>query len=270
MTTTLAERWPATSRRPAADELIVTSSLMRIPIGWVEPGPNVRGEDVGDVTDLAVSLKETGQKVPIIVCQLAEHRFQVIEGHRRRKAILLAGRSHVDAVLRQRPNVRDRLLAQLTMHTHAKPFDPVAEARAVHELYWKHALTREEIARRLGRTPGWVRDRLALLNLTDEEQAAVGNRNLPLREAMGMVRLRRADRAGKPLPTLPTPARRAQAKADRHFTDCHPLAATARRRCHSLDRHGERARLGGVACGECWEHTIRADATNQAPVEDVA
>jgi hypothetical protein len=39
----------------------------------------------------------------------------------------------------------------------------------------------------------------------------------------------------------------------------HPLAGPARQRCRR--EHGTRsgALLGGVACGACWEQTIRAD-----------
>lgn len=274
VTATLAERPAAVRRRPAPGELIVTSSLMTIPIEWVQPGPNARGEDVGDVSDLVESLKATKQTTPIIVCQLDEHRFEVIEGHRRRKAILQAGLSHVDAVLRPRPNDQDRLIVQLTMHTHAKPFDPIAEARAVHELYWQHKLTRDQIARRLGRAPGWVRDRLALLNLTDEQQAAVASGTLPLRDAMGLVRTRRAIRDGKPVPQPSTAAattRRGRSQTDDHFTGGHPLAEAARRRCQAIDEHAQLARLGGVACGKCWEHAIRTDqASVPALVEDVA
>lgn len=272
MAATIVEPSAVARRRPAPGEMIVNSSFMTIPIDWVEPGPNARGEDVGDVTDLAESIRATGQTTPIHVCQLDVQRFQVIEGHRRRKAILQAGFSHVDAVLRPQPNDQDRLITQLTMHTHAKPFDPIAEARAVHELYWKHKLTRDEIARRLARTPGWVRDRLALLNLDAEQQAAVASGALPLRDAMGLVRVRRAIRDGKPVPQPSTaPTRRARAKADGHFTDRHPLAEAARRRCQGIGEHAERARLGGVACGQCWEHTIRADQMSvPGLVRDVA
>jgi ParB family transcriptional regulator, chromosome partitioning protein len=265
MTAILAE--PALEVRPrqAADELFVTSALMKIPIGWVEPGPNVRGGDVGDVAELAVSIKATGQQEPIIVCQLDERRLQVIEGHRRRKAILLAGLSHVDAVLRRQPSERDRIIRQLAMHTHAKPFEPMAEARAVHVLFWTHKLSRDEIARRLGRGPTWVRDRLALLNLTDREQSAVANRELPLRDAMGAIRQRRAERDGHPAPRPPASPRPTRQIRDDHFAARHPLANAAGQRCTTAGHH-TRPRLGGVACGACWEAAIRADQAAAASV----
>lgn len=39
----------------------------------------------------------------------------------------------------------------------------------------------------------------------------------------------------------------------------HPLAGVARRLCASAHRLGPGSRVGGVACGRCWERAIRAD-----------
>lgn len=265
MTTMLRDRRaPSATPRPdralRPGEAIVTSSMLVLPIDWVEPGPNVRGAEVGDVSELAVSISRIGQQEPIIVARLTDTRFQIIEGHRRRKAIILAGRTHVDAVLRSMPSARDRIVRQLAMHTHSKPFEPIAEAKALHELMWVHGLSRDEIAVRVGRGPIWVRDRLALLQLSEDEQAAVSRRALPLGVALGVVRERRDDRDGRPIRVgggAATPRRR-----DQHFTNAHPLAAAARARCRAGGaEHRSQFQLGGVACGACWEHTIRADAT---------
>ncbi|MFB9178686.1 ParB/RepB/Spo0J family partition protein [Dactylosporangium sucinum] len=238
------------------DEARVTSSALILPLAWVVPGPNVRGTDVGDVSELAVSISKIGQREPILVAKLGERRYEIIEGHRRRKAAELAGRTHIDAVLRRRPSPCDRLVHQLAMHTHAKPFEPIAEARALHILMWEHRLTREEIAHRVGRPNGWVRDRLALLQLDESEQQAVDERALPLGEALGRVRERRAERDGRPAPSAAAP----RPRREQHFTDGHPLAADARQRCRAAGRaHRDRLSLGGVACGSCWEDAIRAD-----------
>ena len=260
MTTVLApQQTTARPDRPLRpDEFRVTSSALILPLAWVRPGPNVRGADVGDVSELAVSMSKIGQREPILVAQLGERRYEIIEGHRRRKAAELAGRTHIDAVLRRRPSPRERLVHQLAMHTHAKPFEPIAEARALHTLMWEHGLSREEIAHQVGRAPGWVRDRLALLQLDETEQRAVDERALPLGEALGLLRERRAERDGRPVtPTSPAAPRR---RREQHFTTGHPLAAAARGLCRSAGQaHRDRFFLGGVACGGCWEAAIRAD-----------
>jgi ParB/RepB/Spo0J family partition protein len=260
--TTVLAPTPTVNRpdRPLrADEARVTSSALILPLAWVKPGPNVRGDDVGDVSELAVSISKIGQREPILVAQLGEHRYEIIEGHRRRKAAELAGRTHIDAVLRRRPSPRERLVHQLAMHTHAKPFEPIAEARALHELMWEHGLSREEIAHQVGRGPVWVRDRLALLQLDETEQRAVEERALPLGEALERIRERRAERDGRPTPAATPRRRRVQ-----HLATGHPLADDARRRCRSAGQeHRDRFFVGGIACGGCWEAAIRADQSGK-------
>ncbi len=94
-----------------------------------------------------------GQQEPVIVEQITDRRYQLIEGHRRRKAARLAGISHLDAVLRRRPGDCNRILRQLAMHTHARPFEPTAEAKALHRLRWEYRLGLEQIAVHIGRSP---------------------------------------------------------------------------------------------------------------------
>jgi ParB-like partition proteins len=226
----------------------------------------VRGEDLGDVNELAVSMSSIGQQEPVIVEQLGERRYRLIEGHRRRKAARVAGITHLDAVLRRRPGDCDRIIRQLAMHTHAKPFEPIAEARALHTLMWTYRLTRDQIATKVGRGPMWVRDRLALLQLTETEQVDVEQRALPISEALDRVRQRRAERDGRQL-RRPTPGPRTTRRrpAEQHLTHHHPLAADARQRCRDAGgEHRYRVAIGDVACGECWEHAIRADQQDEA------
>lgn len=169
-----------------------------IPIRLIEPGPNVRGEDVGDVSELALSMTKVGQLTPVIVEMLPGKRFRLIEGHRRRKGAIEAGRGHLEAIIRSPITDRtERMIKQLAMHANTRQFDPIAEARALHELMFERNMSREEIATSIGKTPEWVRDRIALLRLSEDEQAAVTAREMPLRVAVEVVRERRDERDGR-------------------------------------------------------------------------
>lgn len=256
------------------EDIITVQSLLFIPTAWIIPGDNPRGP-IGDVSELAVSMAAVGQQDPVHVEQLGERRYRLIEGHRRRAAADLAGLPRMWAILRGRIGDCDRLTRQLAMHTHRRPFEPIAEARGIHRLMWEHGLDRDRIARLLGRGPIWVRDRLALLQLDDEQQAAVTRREMSIGTALGIVRQRRDDRDGRTRPATPRPttARRARARAataQAHFTNQHPLADRARQMCREGGaEHLARPHVGDVACGQCWEHAIRTDqATRPAqPVE---
>ncbi len=186
----------AESRRLDLDEMTVIPALLRIPVTWIEPGPNVRAGDFGDLGELAASLALQGQELPVVVERLAERRYRLIDGERRWRAARRDGISHLDAILRRSPTDRDRILRQLRIQSHTRAFNPIAEARALHRLRFAHGLSREEIAALAGHPVGWVRDRLALLTLTPAEQAAVERRELPVTTALDLTRARRAARTG--------------------------------------------------------------------------
>lgn len=190
--------------------VVLDGALLRIPTNQVQPGPNARGE-VGHVSELAVSISALGQQVPLIVEQLGPDRYRVIDGHRRLSAMKLAGLPTVDAVLRRTPGNAERIVRQLAMHAQARSFDPIAEAKALHHLMWDMNMGREQIARLIGKSPAWVRDRIGLLQLTEEEQAAVARGGMPLAEAHSTVKERRRSRDG----AAPT-----HAKPRRHCSTC--------------------------------------------------
>lgn len=56
----------------------------------------------------------------------------------------------------------------------------------------------------------------------------------------------------------PTPAAPGRSTSP-FFSARHPQAGPARARCRAVHPGGGVKRLGGVACGACWEHAIRAD-----------
>ena len=60
-------------------------AVLRIPVDLIDPGPNARGA-VGDVTELAASLRHLGQQLPVVVEPASGGRWRLIDGHRRHAA----------------------------------------------------------------------------------------------------------------------------------------------------------------------------------------
>lgn len=177
-------------------------TLIRVPVAEVHPSLNVRGR-VGDVDELALSLKVLGLQKPLIVFPRAGGGYELLDGHRRHAAAVKAGLAEVDVIVRDDPGEAGRIQSQLAMATHAKGFDPMAEARGLHTLMFKHNLTRDQISRTVGRTPAWVRDRIALVHLTDAEQRRVASGDLSIALALHQLAARRAERDGTPAPRTP-------------------------------------------------------------------
>lgn len=196
--------------------IVLDGALLRIPTKHVHPGPNARGE-LRQVPELAASLAALKQQQPMIVEQIAPDRYQVIDGHRRLAAAKLASLPTVDAVLRRAPGNAERVIRQLAMHGQSLHFDPIAEAKALHHLMFDLNMGREQIAQLLGKSPAWVRDRIGLLQLTEEEQAAVARGGMPLTVAASTVKHRRRVRDGAAEP--------GETKPRRHCSTCACRAA---------------------------------------------
>lgn len=177
-------------------EVQILSALARIPIGLVRPGVNARG-DVGDVGELAQSIRALGMQKPLLVCDTGHGTYEVLDGHRRLAAAQLLRLTHVDALLRRDLGAAVRLQRQLAMHAQAKSFDPIAEATALSALMFDHGMSREDIARSVGKSPSWVRDRIALLQLEPEERQAVACGSMSVSTAASLVGYRRAQREGR-------------------------------------------------------------------------
>lgn len=200
-------------------------AVLRIPITHVHPGTNARG-DLGDITDLAVSIATIGLQEPLIVAELDNGHYEVFEGHRRLAACKRAGLDHIYAVVKTDSDPATRTIRQLAIHSLAKAFDPIAEAKALHDLLYVHMRRPEEVARALGKSPAWISGRLALLNLTDSEASAVSAGRMPLHQAHAIVAERRAERAGRPSPRPARPA---------------PVRVTPRQHCSTCTCHGRTA-----------------------------
>jgi ParB/RepB/Spo0J family partition protein len=222
----------ATTQAPASDARLV-ASLARVPTHRLVPGANARGDELGDVDGLAASLKTLGQQVPLLVCQLADGRYEILDGHRRHAAAQLLGLSHLDVVLRHPPDPVQRTLRQLAMHSHARAFDPIAEARAIHQLMWRHEMSREQIAAAVGRSPAWVRDRVLLLQLGQDDQRRVSTSRLPLTQAVVAAKGKLAERTGRHRPEPIRPTHKPSAAA--------PVAPARARHCRTCRCNDEPA-----------------------------
>lgn len=183
----------------------VVAGVLKIPVADLHHGPNVRG-DLGDVTELANSLRTLGQQQPLLVEPRGDGQWSVFDGNRRLKAARLAKLPHLLAISRNTPMTDvQRTLRQLGMHATGKGFDPIAEAKAVEWLMFDDVgphMTREEIAAALGKSEGWVKGRIDLLQLAPDEQESVAKGSTSVTDALHIVTGRRVNPKGsRPAPT---------------------------------------------------------------------
>ncbi|MFV2094854.1 ParB/RepB/Spo0J family partition protein [Micromonospora sp. LOL_014] len=239
---------------------VAVSAVLRIPLDRIDPGPNLR-TDLGDLTQLATSLRTIGQQQPVTVERPDDGRWQLVDGHRRHAAARKAGLTHLDAIVRPSLNAAHRDVIQLAIQAGSKRFDPIAEGQALHSLMFDAGMTREQIAAAVGRSPIWVRDRIALTHLEPDEVRQVRAGRLTVGEALLRLAGRRAERTGETAaPQRPAPAPAAAptsppSGARLPVQQIAVLAAIA----EGLERTEIAARLG-IAVAGVKSHTTRAYA----------
>ncbi len=220
----------------------------------IEPHPaNVRG-DLGDLGELADSIRVQGILQPIVVQPKpgTSGRYVILAGHRRYAAARLAGLAEVPVVIRENAGPARAIEVMLVENCQRTDLGAVDKAEAMAALR-NHGYTATKIARAVGCSVPAVAYYLSLLDLDAASLERVRAGQVSAADAVQAVRrtrqARRRKRGEKPMGAAWEPD---------HFGARHPLARKAAAMCEGR-QHTMRRRIGKVACGQCWETVIRRD-----------
>ena len=142
--------------------------LRELPVEMIEPNPDQpRSSFEKDALDaLAGSIKSAGLLQPLIVRPVDGGRYELVAGERRWRAAQKAGLDRVPAVVRVSPE-DERLQAALIENMVREDLNPVDEARACAALVEDLGISKEELARRVGRSRSAISNLIRLLELPD-------------------------------------------------------------------------------------------------------
>jgi ParB family chromosome partitioning protein len=159
----LAAILPETPADAAAGE------LLELPVSLIKPNPSQPRTtfDPDALGALATSIEATGVVQPLLVRPLPDGSFELVAGERRWRAAQQAGLEKVPAVVRDQAEP-ERLQAALIENMVREDLNPVEEAKACAALVEDLGLTKEELARRVGRSRPAVSNLIRLLELPDE------------------------------------------------------------------------------------------------------
>jgi ParB family chromosome partitioning protein len=140
-----------------------------VPIELIRPSAGQPRKSFDDeaLARLADSIVETGVVQPLVVQPLSDGRYELIAGERRWRAAQRAGLATVPAVLRSEDEMQ-RLQIALIENMAREDLNPIEEARACAELVEGLDLSKEEVARRLGRSRSAISNLIRLLDLPDQ------------------------------------------------------------------------------------------------------
>jgi ParB family transcriptional regulator, chromosome partitioning protein len=143
--------------------------LRDVPIDLIRPNPDQPRSriDDGAITGLAESVAASGIVQPLIVRPLANGTYELIAGERRWRAAQEAGLAEVPALVRDHEDA-ERLQVALIENMAREDLNAIDEARACATLVEDLGVTKEELARRLGRSRSSVSNLIRLLDLPDD------------------------------------------------------------------------------------------------------
>jgi ParB family chromosome partitioning protein len=169
----LAAILPETPADAAAGE------LLELPVTLIKPNPSQPRTtfDPDALAALAVSIEATGVVQPLLVRPLADGSYELVAGERRWRAAQQAGLEKIPAVVREQAEP-ERLQAALIENMVREDLNPVEEAKACSALVEDLGLTKEELARRVGRSRPAVSNLIRLLELPDEALEMLENGEL--------------------------------------------------------------------------------------------
>jgi ParB family chromosome partitioning protein len=143
--------------------------LRELPVGLIKPNPGQPRTkfDPEALSALAASIEASGIVQPLLVRPLPDGSYELVAGERRWRAAQQAGLEKVPAVVREQAEA-ERLQAALIENMVREDLNPVEEAKACAALVEDLGLTKEELARRVGRSRPAVSNLIRLLELPDE------------------------------------------------------------------------------------------------------
>ena len=225
-----------------------------LPLDHIHDNPaNIR-DNVGDITELADSIRVHGILQPLTVQPHPTRpgHYELLAGHRRRAAARAAGIPTVPAVVRTGIDRATAIELMLVENVQRADLGPIEKAEAYGKLRDEHGYSATKIARKTGLAQSTVSYFLALLDLSPADREKVRRKELAVGDAIAGVRRNRAKA-------------RTSGGEDRswswepdYLTSTHPLAKRAAKVCEARE-HTARRRIGQTACGQCWESVIRAD-----------
>ncbi len=164
--------------------------VQQIPVSQIVPCPtNPRGEDLGDISGIAASIRSVGVEQPLILQPADTAGIHVIAfGHRRFAGAKEAGLETVPAIVRA--YTPEKLLkAQIIENFARADLDELAEAKAFQRLVKEFRYSQRKVAEEIGCTQAQVSRRIALLKLDKAALDALSERKITIHEAVDLTKL---------------------------------------------------------------------------------
>lgn len=161
--------------------------LEQVPIAKIKAAPDNPRRQLGDVSELAESMKIAGVVQPIIVCE-RDGGYLVVAGARRLAAATMAGFKDVPVIVKEYDE-QARVLAMAVENLQREDLSPTEEAGAYQRLLEELKTSQRELSSLVGKTQSHISKRLALLELPKHVQTKVDSGGITIPDALELSKL---------------------------------------------------------------------------------
>ncbi len=153
-----------------------------IPLSMIAPNEEQPRTSLGNIEELAASIREKGVLEPILVRSIEPNRYQIISGERRYRASLLAGLDEIPAIELD-ANDQETLEIALVENIQRKDLTPFEEAEGLSLLQQRFGYTHDRISQVIGKSRTTVTETLLINDIPDRiramcREAGVSNKSI--------------------------------------------------------------------------------------------
>lgn len=167
-----------------------TAEIYNIPQAMIVPNPNQPRKrfDYDELENLAQSIRENGILQPITVRKREDKKYELVSGERRLRAARLVGMVKIPSIV---INIDDKSSAMFSIieNLQRQSLDFFEEAEAIEKLVGEYAMSREEVAQKLGLAPSTVSNKLRILRLPEEMRFELARAGLTESHARALLML---------------------------------------------------------------------------------
>lgn len=167
-----------------------TAEIYNIPQAMIVPNPNQPRKrfDYDELENLAQSIRENGILQPITVRKREDKKYELVSGERRLRAARLVGMVKIPSIV---INIDGKNSAMFSIieNLQRQSLNFFEEAEAIEKLVGEYAMSREEVALKLGLAPSTVSNKLRILRLPEEMRFELARAGLTESHARALLML---------------------------------------------------------------------------------
>jgi ParB family transcriptional regulator, chromosome partitioning protein len=153
-----------------------------LPLQFIEPNAGQPRTQLGNIEELASSVREKGVLEPILVRNIGPNRYQIISGERRYRAATMAGLDEIPAIELDVDD-REQLEIALIENIQRKDLTAFEEAEGLQILQQKFHYTHEKISQVIGKSRTTVTETLLINEIPDRirvmcREAGISNKSV--------------------------------------------------------------------------------------------